>query len=139
MLNDQQVADALRKPRADYWPTARPAWKEGTTVTDRVTKQAETYQMVVYEDTCREIEKAFARGDTSTAAKNLGGWATKDPIQTQADVRGNLAISSEWKVQNGQPMYVIEFTVKPGVGVREGTVGPMFDKNAGIELAGGGH
>lgn len=36
-------------------------------------------------------------------------------------------------------MYVIEFTAKPGVGVREGTVGPMFDDSAKVTLSGGGH
>ena len=36
-------------------------------------------------------------------------------------------------------MYVVEFTVKPGVGVREGVVGPMFDKEVKKTLVGGGH
>lgn len=36
-------------------------------------------------------------------------------------------------------MYVVEFAVKPGVGVREGTVGPMFDKDVELKLPGGGH
>ncbi len=52
-----------------------------------------------------------------------------------ADVRGNLAISSEFK--DGS-LYSVEFTVKPGVGVREGTVGPMWDANAATFLPGGG-
>ena len=36
-------------------------------------------------------------------------------------------------------MYVVEFNVKPGVCIREGTVGPMFDKNTKAALPGGGH
>jgi filamentous hemagglutinin len=60
-------------------------------------------------------------------------------VTSTADVRGKLAISSEWKGQGGQDMYVIEFTAKPGVGVREGTVGPMFDAKVELTLPGGGH
>lgn len=36
-------------------------------------------------------------------------------------------------------MYVIEFSVKPGVGLREGTVGPMYDARVDTMLPGGGH
>jgi len=36
-------------------------------------------------------------------------------------------------------MYVVEFTAKPGVGVREGTVGRMYDKEIKEYLPGGGH
>ena len=71
--------------------------------------------------------------------KTSSGRSNKDPINTAVDVRNNLAISSEWKGIDNTPMYVVEFTVKPGVGVREGTVGSMFDRNVAKELAGGGH
>lgn len=71
--------------------------------------------------------------------QKLGGWATRDPINGIGDVRSSLAISSEWKGQSGAPMYVVEFTVRPGVGLREGTVGPMYDKQASSLLPGGGH
>jgi filamentous hemagglutinin len=56
-----------------------------------------------------------------------------------ADVRNSLAIPKEWKGRNGEKLYVIEFTVKPGAGVREGTVGPMFDTINKVELPGNGH
>lgn len=108
-------------------------------MTDRVTTKPETYRMVVDADKYMEIKEALKSGDTVTAAKKLGGWATTDPIQSTADVRNNLAISSEWKGQGGNPMYVVEFTTKPGIGVREGTVGPMYDKNMNTHLPGGGH
>lgn len=36
-------------------------------------------------------------------------------------------------------MYVIEFTAKPGVGVREGTVSSMFDAKVESTRPGGGH
>lgn len=71
--------------------------------------------------------------------QKLGGWATRDPINGIGDVRSSLAISSEWKGQSGAPMYVVEFTVRRGVGLREGTAGPMYDKQASSLLPGGGH
>lgn len=138
-LNDGQLKEQTLGGDLLRWNTQRPAWKEGTTVTDRVTTKSETYRMVVDADKYVEIKEALKSGGAVTAAKKLGGWATKDPIQSTADVRNNLAISSEWKGQGGKPMYVIEFTTKPGVGVREGTVGPMFDKNMNTHLPGGGH
>lgn len=95
--------------------------------------------MVVNEDKFDAISKALQKGDGESAAKNLGGWATKDTVTGVSDVRNNLAISSEWKGKDGQRMYVVEFTVQPGVGVREGVVGPMHDAQAKVTLPGGGH
>ncbi|HMV59283.1 MAG TPA: hypothetical protein PKD38_18975 [Nitrospira sp.] len=46
---------------------------------------------------------------------------------------------AKWKGQGGSQMYVVEFAVKPGTALREGTVGPMFDKNTAVRLPGGGH
>ena len=137
-LNNNQIKEVLGQ-YPERWVTQRPAWKEGTLVVDRVSTQPETYQMVVSESQYKAMERALANGDNAAAAKNLGGWATKDSINTAADVRNNLAISSEWKGQGGEPMYSVEFTVQPGVGLREGTVGPMFDAKIQTELVGGGH
>ncbi|WP_332742329.1 DUF637 domain-containing protein, partial [Hydrogenophaga sp.] len=154
VINAGQVTDRDLLPRVDEiktlsdnqqglnaygWMTQRPAWKEGTMVTDRVTTQTETYRMVVDEQKYKEIDRLIATGDHEAAVKQLGAWATKDPISTVADVRGNLAISSEWKGTNGTPMYVVEFSIKPGVGLREGQVGPIYDRLTSNVLQGGGH
>jgi hypothetical protein len=137
-LNDAQVAENLNLKNAPYYGTARPAWKEGTAATDRIVTQPETYRMVVNESEYEAIRTLVKTGDP-LAAQKLGGWATKDAVNTAADVRNNLAISSEWKGKSGEAMYVIEFKAKPGVGVREGTVGPMFDADVKATLPGGGH
>jgi filamentous hemagglutinin family protein len=136
--NNSQIESMIgRAP--EWWSTQRPAWKEGTLVTDRVTTQTETYRMVVDEQKFKEIDRLITTGDHEAAVKQLGAWATRDPIATVADVRGNLAISSEWKGTNGTSMYVVEFSMKPGVGLREGQVGPMFDRLTSSVLRGGGH
>ena len=132
--NTAQVQQDLGRLPA-FWGTQRGAWQEGTTVTDRVVTQPETYRMVISEEQYQDMSRAVANGDVSAASKELGGWATKDPIRSMADARGNLAISSEFK---DGTLYSVEFTVKPGVGVREGTVGPMWDANAASFLPGGG-
>ncbi|WP_152618079.1 hypothetical protein [Pseudomonas fluorescens] len=36
-------------------------------------------------------------------------------------------------------LYKVEFTVKPGVGVREGTAGDMWDADQKVRLSGGAH
>lgn len=135
--NDQQVKE-VSKPPTNYWATGRPAWKEGTTVTDRVTTKTETVNMVVNKDAYDKIVEALRNRDTDTAVNNLGGWATPDPIKTVGDVRNNLAISSEWKGQGGQQMYSIQIEVQPGAKIRQGTVGYMWDKETGTRLPGGG-
>ena len=53
-----------------------------------------------------------------------------------SDVRNKLAVSEEFK--KGQ-LFQIEFTVKPGVGICEGTVGDMWDAMNNVRLPGGGH
>ncbi len=111
----------------------------GILVKDRIAQRPETYKMVIDEKGFKEINDAFANGDPQNAAKALGGWATKDPVNSVADVRNNLAISSEWKGDNGKKMYVVEFTVKPGTALREGTVGSMYDGIQKTFLPGGGH
>ncbi|HSX93407.1 MAG TPA: DUF637 domain-containing protein, partial [Hydrogenophaga sp.] len=154
VINAGQVTDRDGLPRVDEvkttsdreqgfnprsWETQRPAWREGTIVTDRVVTEPEVYRMVVDEQNYQRIVNAVGDGKPEEVGKNMGSWATKDQIRTASDVRKNLAISSEWKGRNGTPMYVVEFTVQPGVGVREGTVGPMFDSKIGSVLPGGGH
>jgi hypothetical protein len=139
-FNDAQVAQNLNQNNASYYGTARPAWMEGSFATDTVLTKPEIYRMVVNESEYKTIENALlVKKDPVTAAQQLGGWATKDPVTSAADVRGKLAISSEWKGRYGEPMYVVEFTAKPGVGVREGTVGTMFDNEIKATLPGGGH
>jgi hypothetical protein len=136
--NNLQIEEIIGTP-PEWWLTQRPAWKEGTLVTDRITKQVETYRMVVDANTAKTITDAINAGEYEAASRALGAWATKDPINSVADVRNNLAISSEWKGQNGAPMFVVEFKVQPGTGVREGTVGPMYDHGTRGTLPGGGH
>ena len=154
VVNAGQVTDRDGLPRVDEvkttsdreqgfgprsWETQQPAWKEGTVVTDRVTTESKKFRMVLSKDQYEDISKAIDNDDYALAAQRLGEWATRDPINGLGDVRSNLAISSEWKGQSGSPMYVVEFTVRPGVGLREGTVGPMYDKQVSKLLPGGGH
>ena len=100
--------------------------------------QPETVRMVIDEKQLKTIDSALDAGDTASANKALGGWATKDPVNTLSDVRNNLGISSEFKDQAAGKLFVIEIQVKPGVGLREGSVGPMWDAKAGVNLPGGG-
>lgn len=137
--NNDQVKEQLGVERLEWWGTQRAAWKEGTLVVDRVVTQPEVFRMVVNEKQAKDIAQALELGKPAEAARNLGGWATKDVIGNVKDVREKLAISSEWKGQGGQSMYVVEIEILPGVGVREGVVGPMFDNNIKSKLAGGGH
>ena len=104
-------------------------------VADRTITQPETYRMVVDSKQKEKITDAIRMGDYDAAAKELGGWATKDPITSLSDVRNNLAIAEAFKKGD---LFVVEFTVKPGVGVREGVVGPMWDPAVGKSLPGGG-
>ncbi|MGE0097573.1 MAG: hemagglutinin repeat-containing protein [Hydrogenophaga sp.] len=137
--NNDQIKEMLGGNTPEWWGTQRPAWKDGTVVVDRIVTQPEVYRMVVNEKQAKDIAQALELGKPAEAARNLGGWATKDVIGNVKDVREKLAISSEWKGQGGQSIYVVEIEVLPGVGVREGVVGPMFDNNIKSELAGGGH
>ena len=133
-MNDAQIQQMLGQP-LPYWGSQRAAWTEGTIVTDRVVTQPETYRMVIDAKQYEAMIKALDVGDSSAASQQLGGWATKDPIRSITDVRGNLAISSEFK---DGTLYTVEFTVKPGVGVREGSVGSIWDAKEGSFLPGGG-
>ncbi|MES2918181.1 MAG: hemagglutinin repeat-containing protein [Pseudomonadota bacterium] len=137
----KEINDLISGGNGDIfrWSTQRPAWMEGTSVTDRVTDGLEIYRMVVDEKSFIDIQLAMRAGDPERAVGSLGGWATKDPINSVSDVRNRLAISSEWKGEAGSAMYVVEFSVKPGVGLREGTVGPMYDKLVNSTYPGGGH
>jgi len=50
-----------------------------------------------------------------------------------------VAVNGEKPVAHSNRGDSVEFTVKPGVGVREGVVGSMFDKQVKETLVGGGH
>lgn len=65
-------------------------------------------------------------------AVHLGGWATKDQVNSIADMRNNLAITEEFKPQTNKDrmankFYVVEFEVQPSVGLRESKAGAMYD------------
>ena len=117
-----------------YWGTQRPAWKEGTIVRDSVVDQPRTMTMTINQDQYAKMLENDARG--RNPATSLGGWATDTPINSVADVRNKLAVSEEFKKG---PLYQVTFTVKPGPGLREGTVGDMWDESNGVRLPGGGH
>ncbi|MFJ2711179.1 hypothetical protein ACIOZM_09825 [Pseudomonas sp. NPDC087346] len=74
--------------------------------------------------------------DGGNPSSALGGWATDTPIKSIADVRNKLGVPEEFK---GGKLFQIEFTVKPGVGTREGAVADMWDALDGVRLPGGGH
>ncbi|WP_339464505.1 two-partner secretion domain-containing protein [Pseudomonas sp. EA_65y_Pfl2_P74] len=117
-----------------YWGTQRPAWKEGTVVTDKVLDQPRTMTMVIDQRQYDAIKSSELK--EQNPASFLGGWATDSPVNSMEDVRNKLAISTEFKTGN---LYKVEFTVKPGVGVREGTAGDMWDAKQEKRLAGGAH
>lgn len=117
-----------------YWGTRRPAWKEGTVVTDKVVDQPRTMTMVIDQRQYDAIKSSELK--EQNPASFLGGWATDSPVNSMEDVRNKLAISTEFKTGN---LYKVEFTVKPGVGVREGTAGDMWDAKQEKRLAGGAH
>ncbi|VVP30827.1 hypothetical protein PS862_04358 [Pseudomonas fluorescens] len=117
-----------------YWGTQRAAWKEGTIVTDKVLDKPRTMTMTINEDQLIKMQNALDSGKNPSSA--LGGWATDTPINSVADVRNKLAVSEEFKKG---PLFQVEFTVKPGVGIREGAVGDMWDAINGVRLPGSGH
>ncbi|WP_347340482.1 DUF637 domain-containing protein [Pseudomonas sp. TH43] len=139
-VDDQKTAnDLLLKEQSGgidppYWGTQRPAWKEGTIVTDKVLDQPRTMTMTINESQLNKMRNELKDGRSPSSA--LGAWATDTPINSVADVRNKLAVSEEFK--SGK-LFQIEFTIKPGVGTREGTVGDMWDKLNGVHLPGGGH
>ena len=72
----------------------------------------------------------------------LGNWATKEPINSiSEDMRKRLGVTEEFKPGNinGKPnkFYVVEFQVLPGIGVREGIAGPMYDTVTNKIMPGG--
>lgn len=117
-----------------YWGTQRPAWKEGTVVTDKVLDQPRTMTMVIDQRQYDAIKGSELKDQNP--ASFLGGWATDSPVNSMDDVRNKLAISTEFKTGD---LYKVEFTVKPGVGVREGTAGDMWDAKQETRLPGGAH
>lgn len=86
-LNDNQVASLS----SNYHPTGYPAWKEGTVVRDRVVIQPEKMKMVINEAQYNKIKEANRKGENP--AKNLGSWATKEPVNSVADMRNKLAVT----------------------------------------------
>ena len=132
--NDSLLKQQSGGVNPPYWGTQRPAWKEGTMVTDRVLEQPRTMTMTIDERQYVNMREAVQNGYTPSSF--LGGWATDTPINSLADVRNKLAVSEEFK--KGQ-LFQIEFTVKPGVGIREGAVGDMWDAKNNSRLPGGGH
>lgn len=107
---------------------------------DRTVTQTEIYRAVIDAEQYAKIKLALRDGDQLAASKQLGAWATKDSIISLFDARNNLAITDQFKsTSKGGALYSVEFTVKPGVGVREGIVGPMWDPAALRTLSGGGN
>ena len=97
-LNDQQVNSNT------YHPTGYPAWKPGTTVTDRVVTEPEKMRMVIDEGQYLNMQAAIKNGENP--AQKLGGWATKEPVNSVADMRNKLAVTEEFKPtinQSGKP------------------------------------
>lgn len=90
--------------------------------------------MTIDIDQLIKMEKEINAGRNPSSA--LGGWATDTPINSVADVRNKLAVSEEFKRGS---LFQVEFSVKAGVGIREGTVGDMWDAANGVRLPGGGH
>lgn len=132
--NDLLLTEQAGGVKPPYWGTQRPAWKEGTIVRDKVVDQPRTMTMTINEDQYAKMLESEAFG--RNPATSLGGWATDTPINSVADVRNKLAVSDEFKEG---PLYQVTFTVKPGPGIREGTVGDMWDATNGVRLPGGGH
>ncbi|WP_298697216.1 VENN motif pre-toxin domain-containing protein, partial [uncultured Veillonella sp.] len=119
--SDNDILASTGKDSLPYHPTGYPAWKEGTLVTDRRIMRPEMMRMVI------DHAQYQAILDGKVA---LGNWATKEPINSISDMQ-RLGVTEEFKprVINGKPnkFYVVEFEVRPGIGVREGIAGPMYD------------
>ena len=136
-LSDNQVAENIGLENGwqlERWATQRPAWQNGTTVTDHVLTEPRNFSMVIDQRQLDNMKEA-ARTNKNPAAY-LGSWATDTPISSVADVRNKLGVPEEWKSGN---LYVVEFTSKPGTRVREGTVGDMYSTQTKERLPGGGH
>lgn len=98
--------------------------------------------MVIDESQFLEMKRLEAIGQNP--ASKLGGWATKDQVNSIADMRNNLAITEEFKPQTNKDrmankFYVVEFEVQPSVGLREGKAGSMYDYVKDQILPGNAH
>ena len=75
------------------------------------------------------MQQAIKNGENP--AQKLGGWATKEPVNSVADMRRKLVVTEEFKptIKEGKAnkFYVVEFEVQPGVGIREGKAGSMYE------------
>ena len=114
------------------YSTGYPAWKEGTLVTDRRIVRPEKMRMVIDD----KQRRAILAGEEFYA-----GWATKESISSKKDMRERLGITQAFKPDtiHGKPnkFYVVEFIAMPGVGVREGVAGPMYDSEIHKIMPGG--
>ena|GEM_PF-6545392 len=140
--NDNQIKEIIGKDNLEYHATGYPAWKSGTVVIDRVLSQPEVMRMVIDESQFLEMKRLEAMGDNP--ASKLGGWATKDQVNSIEDMRNNLAVTEEFKQKinsdkKANKFYVVEFEVQPGVGLREGYAGSMYDYKTGKVLPGNAH
>ena len=131
--SDNDILASTGQKSLPYHPTGYPAWKEGTIVTDRRILKPEMMRMVIDEAQYNAIL------DGKVA---LGNWATKEPINSiSEDMRKRLGVTEEFKPGNinGKPnkFYVVEFQVLPGIGVREGIAGPMYDTVTNKIMPGG--
>jgi filamentous hemagglutinin len=130
--SDNDILASTGQKSLPYHPTGYPAWKEGTIVTDRRILKPEMMRMVIDEAQYNAIL------DGKVA---LGNWATKESINSISDMRKLLGVTEEFKPGNinGKPnkFYVVEFQVQPGIGVREGIAGPMYDTVTNKIMPGG--
>lgn len=129
--NDSQIKGIIGKDNLEYHATGYPAWKIGTTVTDRIVTKPEIMRMMIDEDQFINMQNTIKEGKNPSV--NLGGWATKEQVNSVEDMRNKLAVTEEFKPtlnkESGKPnrFYVVEFEVQPGVGIREGKAGSMYD------------
>ena len=129
--SDMDIQKLLGKEPQRY-STGYPAWKEGTLVTDRRIVRPEKMRMVIDD----KQRRAILAGEEFYA-----GWATKESISSKKDMRERLGITQAFKPDtiHGKPnkFYVVEFIAMPGVGVREGVAGPMYDTEIHKIMPGG--
>jgi len=140
--NDNQIKEMTGKKNLEYHATGYPAWKPGTTVTDRVVTEPEKMRMVIDSDQYQKLIDLDGQG--KNPAEALGGWATKESVNSVADMRNKLALTEEFKgsiKKNGESnkFYIVEFEVQSGVGLRDGQAGSMYDYKTGQVLSGNAH
>ena len=96
-LSDNQVAENIGLENGwqlERWATQRPAWQNGTTVTDHVLTEPRNFSMVIDQRQLDNMKEA-ARTNKNPAAY-LGSWATDTPVSSVADVRNKLGVPEEW-------------------------------------------